>query len=356
MKFGLIGAGMIGGLRTQALRQAQGCELIAVADVDEKRAKALASLCNARAFKNFQELLSLKELDSVVVSTPPQFHEKIVLSSLESGKNVICEKPLGSTVESCRKMVETARRFKKTLTTGFNHRYFPAVQVVKKAITDGIIGELNHVRAFTGHTGLSEFEASWMHDKDIMGGGALMDNGIHMIDLARYMLDEVNEVYGFATNEVWKLDRSEDNGFALMRSPRGKIATLQASWSEWKGYHFYIEAYGDKGMAGAYYAPMKSVVISMDKPGGRPHRKVDFYPRLILKEKLKGWQSTAIQTFKEEFSDFVQLAQGVNGKYIIADGFAGFRAVEIANAVYRGSQERKPIYLIDPVEMANKNE
>ena len=120
---------------------------------------------------------------------------------------------------------------------------------MKKAIDEGIIGELDHVRAFAGHTGLSEFRFPWEYGKDTLGGGALMDVGIHMIDLTRYMLGEVDEVFGVATSDVWEANGSEDNGFALMRSPEGKTATFHATWSEWKGYRFSIEVYGTKGMA-----------------------------------------------------------------------------------------------------------
>ena len=349
MKFGLIGAGMIGQVRAQAIQQTEGCELIAVADVNEANAKKLAESFNAEAFKNFEAILSLIELDAVIVSTPPQFHEEIVLAALEAGKHVLCEKPLSNSVASCKAMVESAKKYNKLLTTGFNHRYFPAIKEVKKTLDSGIIGELDHVRAFAGHTGLSEFKSPWMYNKDVMGGGALMDNGIHVIDLARHMLGDVKDVYGFATTNVWKLDRSEDNGFALMRNPQGKVATLHASWTEWKGYHFYIEVYGTKGMAKAYYAPMRFELVYMDKPGGKPTKKTNFFPNLILKEKLKGWQSTTIQTFIEELTDFMKSTEQINGKYIIADGFSGLRAVEIADAVYRSSEERMPITLMDPI-------
>jgi predicted dehydrogenase len=185
-----------------------------------------------------------------------------------------------------------------------------------------------------------------MYDQKVIGGGALMDVGIHIIDLTRYLLGEVAEVFGIATSNVWKVDRSEDNGFALMCSPQGKTATLHATWCEWKGYRFHMEAYGEKGMARAYYAPMMSMVIYMDRPGGRRHRQSNYYPMNILQEKLHGWQWTVEKAFQQEFLDFVRLCQGQKG--IIADGFSGFRAVEIANAIYRSTQEKRSIRLVLP--------
>lgn len=346
MRFGLVGAGGIGQIRARALNTMPDCQLVGVFDQDKERARNTAP-AGGRVWDTLEQLLLDAEVEAVVVSTPPQFHENIVVAALEAGKHVLCEKPLGSSVESCRVMVETSRKTGKVLTTGFNHRYFSAVQAVKQALDSGAIGELDHVRAFAGHTGLSEFKAPWMYDKDIMGGGALMDVGIHMIDLTRYLLGDIAEVYGSATTNVWKLDRSEDNGFALMRNAQGKHAIFHATWTEWRGYRFHIEAYGDKGMARASYAPMVSTIITMDKPGGTPRRQRNFYPDNIVREKIKGWQSTVVTTFQQEFTDFVRLCQqGQAGR--IADGFAGFRAVEIANAIYQSTETKEIVTLSKP--------
>ncbi len=348
MRFGLIGAGGIGQIRAQALKGMKDCVLTAITDVNKEQARAIAATSSTKihVFDDYRQMLASDDVDAIIVSTPPQFHEEITVSALEAGKHVLCEKPLANSVDACRRMVEASRKTGKTLATGFNHRYFPAIQFVKRTLDSGQIGELDHVRAFAGHTGLSEFKAPWMYDKQIMGGGALMDNGIHIIDLTRYLLGEVDEVFGIATCNIWKLDRAEDNGFALMRSPQGKTAVLHATWSEWKGYRFHIEAYGDKGMARAYYAPMMSMAIYMDKPGGLRRRKFDVYPTSIVKEKLYGWQSTTVKAFQQEFRDFVGLCEGRNG--IIADGFAGLRAVEIADAVYRSTDQKSAIRLMPP--------
>jgi len=346
LKFGLVGAGCIGEIRTQALNKVDGCDLAAIADPDQQRARAIAPSKETRLWEDYRELLATSEVDSIIVATPPQFHEEIVIGALESGKHVICEKPLATSVGACRRMVELARKTGRVLTVGFNHRYFPAIQVVKRTLDSGIIGELDHIRAFAGHQGLSEFRNSWEYDQAAIGGGALMDVGIHMIDLTRYLLGEVEEVYGVATNQVWQIEKAEDSGFALMRSPRGKHATLHATWTEWKGYRFHIQAYGDKGMALAYYAPMMNMIIVLDDERKRQSRKFHFYPLNIVREKFQGWQYTTRITFQQEFKDFLKRVAGEDGT--IADGFDGFRAVEIANAIYLSSRRKMPIRLASP--------
>jgi predicted dehydrogenase len=339
VKFGLIGAGAIGALRASALQRASETQLVAINDLDEGRAKAAAP--GARYIASAEALLADSEIEAVVISTPPQFHMPLAVEAVKRGKHVLVEKPMAATVEECRRMVEAAEDAGKLLTVGFNHRYFPALKVVRDAVTSGRIGKLTHVRAYAGHMGLQEFKAPWMYDAEIMGGGALMDNGIHILDLCRYVMGDFRHVFGHALNSSWHLGGAEDNAMALFRNDDGVSCTLHASWTEWKGYRFHIEAYGDKGMARAYYAPSMSTVITMDKPGGERTIERNFFVANIFKEKFQGWQSTTIQALSEELSDFVALANGGTGTGRAARGIDGLRSIEVGKAVYEASRTDK---------------
>ena len=338
MQFGLIGAGCIGQLRAQALAKVPGARLVAVTEIDQRRAVRAAAGSRARVCKDVAEMLDLAHVEAVIVSTPPQFHEEATVAALAAGKHVLCEKPLSNSLDSCHRIVEAAHKSGKMLATGFNHRYFPAIRFLKRTLADGVIGKLDHVRAFAGHEGLSQFRAPWEYDKAVIGGGALMDVGIHLIDLIAYILGDVREVFGITTNQVWQLPETEDNGFALLRNATGTVATLHATWTEWKGYRFYVEAYGDKGMVRAYYAPMMNLLIQKATSESKSRRRFLFYPMITIKEKLFGWQSTVVETFRHELGDFVTLCQ-VGSAGQIADGAAGLRAVEISNAIYRSSEQ-----------------
>ncbi len=241
-------------------------------------------------------------------------------------------------------MIAAARKAGTLLTVGYNHRYFEALKLVRDVVASGEIGTLSHLRAYTGHSGLAEFKAPWMYDKQVMGGGALMDNGTHIIDLTRYIMGDPTEVFGFATHKVWGLG-VEDEGIALLRTADGVTASIEASWHEWRGYRFHIEAYGDRGMARAYYAPMMATVIRLDKPGGSKSVERHFYPRAVLREKVKGWQSTVIQTFVEELADFVAAAKGAPHSGRLAVGSDGLRAVQIAHATYASEAARECVRL-----------
>lgn len=347
MRFGLIGAGMIAGLRKQAIEATEAAELAGVFDIDKDRATDLAG--EVHVFASLDDMLASDEIDAVIVSTPPNFHEDIAVAAMNAGKHALVEKPLANSVEACRAMIDTSRKTGMVLTTGFNHRYFPAIKELKHAVESGAIGDLSYVRGFAGHAGLAEFKSEWMYSKDVMGGGALFDNGIHMIDLVHHVMGPVRSVYGKSTGDIWGLDRVEDNGFALLTGENGVVGSLHASWTEWKGYHFYIEAYGNRGMARAYYAPMQSLVVTMDKPGGRPKKKRNFYLRQIVEEKVRGWQSTAIRTLSEEIADFISLASKKPPSGPIARGEDGFRSIEIAMAVYNSNESNADTPLVEEI-------
>lgn len=337
LRFGLIGAGAIGKIRADALKQSELCDLVAVADLDEERAMAAAP--SARYFADAGALIADEEVEAVIISTPPVLHEPLALAAASRGKHVLVEKPMAATPEACERMVAAAKSAGTVLTVGYNHRYFEAVKLVRDVVRSGEIGALSHVRAYTGHSGLAEFKAKWMFDKQAMGGGAFVDNGTHLIDLVRYIMGDPAEVFGFATNKVWKLD-VEDEGLALLRTEEGVTASIEASWHEWRGYRFHIEAYGDRGMARVYYAPMMATVIRLDEPGGARSVERHFYPRAILREKLKGWQSTVTETFVEELADFVAVTRGTPQSGRLALGNDGLRAIQIANAVYDSESTR----------------
>jgi predicted dehydrogenase len=338
----LIGTGAIGAIRASALARSATCSLTAVHDLDEARARSVAP--SAQFYSSVEALIETPDVDAVIISTPPQLHEPLAIAAAKAGKHALVEKPMASTPDACERMIAAARSAGTLLTVGYNQRYFPALKLVRDVIRSGEIGRLSHIRAYAGHGGLAEFKAPWMYDKAVMGGGALMDNGTHIVDLVRYIMGDPTQVYGQALHRVWGLD-VEDEAMALLRNEDGVAASIEASWDDWKGYRFHIEAYGDRGMARAYYAPMMATVVRLDRPGGQKSVERHFYPKAILREKFRGWQSTAVQTFLEEFDDFVAAAAGQSGSGRIALGADGLRAVQIAHAVYDSSRTGNRVIL-----------
>jgi len=331
IRVGVVGAGTIGSLRIRSVGQDPGTELAAVLDVSREAADRAVAGSGARAFTELDAFLD-SGLDAVIVSTPPHLHEEACVGAFARGCHVLCEKPLSNTVEGGRRIVDAAIAADRVLATGFNMRYYPCVKFVRDAVDQGRIGRLEHVRVFGGHDGLHNFRADWQYRMPESGGGAMMDIGIHMTDLARYFLGEISSVYGVMSDTVWNVKGSEDNAIAVLRNPDGMVASYHATWSEWKGYLCYVEAYGDKGMARGAYAPMQNLLITQESPDAPRRRTRRFYPEIMLREKLKSWESTALLSFQEELRDFQAM---ICGRYDVplADGYAGLRALEVAAAV-----------------------
>lgn len=342
MKIGVIGAaGKIGQLRVRTVLDNPGTDLVAVMDLDKGKAQAVAP--GIPAFTDLKEFLA-KEMDAVIISTPAHVREHLCVAAFEKGLDVLTEKPLSNTVEGARRIVDSARAASRLIGGGFNMRYYPAFAHVRDVVRSGVLGEIDHVRIYGGHQGLSNFTHDWEYKSEFSGGGALWDVGIHMTDIARYIMGEITSVYGVATNRVWKIQGSEDNAVAVFRSPDGVPAIYHATWNDWKGYKSAVEVYGSKGMVSGSYAPMQTEEILMDKPGGQARRRRNMYPEIMVREKLQSWKSTALKAFADELADFVALTQG-RDNLRIADGHAALRAVEIAVAVGESTRTGQAVAL-----------
>jgi UDP-N-acetylglucosamine 3-dehydrogenase len=326
LRFGLIGGGDIGRLRGEALLRGPH-RLTAVADLDAARAAAAAAPNGAAHTTAWRTLLERDDVDAVIVSTPPLLHEEMVVAALESGKHVLCEKPLGRSVEECRAMLDAAEHAGRVLATGFNYRFYPSFSMARDLLARGEIGELSHIRAYGGYSATGHNQA-WVHDAEVVGGGALHDIGIHMIDLTRSFLGDVVSVAREASGSVWNFEGCEDNGFLLMRSSTGRIASLHASWTEWGRYHFSIELVGSHGAIRASCFPMRLQVRRAEHTGGRARTRVHRFPAVFLGEHLRSYRWVVVRSFVEEHDAFARLVRGEPSP--IATGLDGLRAIAIA--------------------------
>ncbi len=343
MRFGVIGAGVIGQMRARAIALQPGDELAAISDPNVAAAQQAAAGTRARAEADHQAFLSDDSVAAVFVSTPVQLHERIILDVLSAGKHVFCEKPLSNSPESCRRILEAAVKSGKHVAVGFNHRFYPAFRFMKQVIADGRIGRVDEVRTYGGHDGIANFRGDWMYKRPDSGGGAMMDVGIHMTDLARFMVGDVTEAYGVAGENIWRVEGSEDRALAVLKTAHGAPIQYGASWNEWKGYKAWIEAYGDRGMVRAQYGPMFNLLIEQEKPGAPRRRTYKPYLDVALREKLKGWESTTLASFRAELAEFHEKLAGKPS--LVADVWDGVQAVEIADAVYQSSRSGQPVRL-----------
>ena len=342
MRFGVIGTGKIGKLRIATIKAHQSLELVAVYDQSKAVAERAVAGTAAKVYPDAMTLLD-SGLDAVIVSTPHHAHRDLCVAAFERGIHVLCEKPLSNTVEGAAAIVAAAKKAKRILALGFNLRYYPMVKFARQAVDDGVIGNVTHIRVYGGYDGIYRFKYDWEYKMPESGGGAMMDIGIHMTDLARYFLGEIITVYGSMSESVWHVDGSEDNAIAVFKNPEGIVASYQTTWSEWKGYKCHVEIYGDNGMVRAAYAPMQNLLIA-NTTKGKLRKVRKFYPEVMLREKLRGWQTTGLMSFQEELADFVKMIGG-DYRVPLADGHAGLRTIEVSEAVRSSSRTGLPVEL-----------
>lgn len=332
MRFCLVGFGAIGRLRAQALLQTMGADLALVVEPALERRKEAARL-GVPTLASLDEPGALSGIDAVIVSTPPHLHLAPCLAALAAGKPVLCEKPLAPSVDDGRILVGAASRAGVVLATGFNYRFYPAVTRARELIAAGRIGEVDFVKSFSGHPGGPEFTHPWVHDPGVMGGGSLMDNGIHVADLTLHFLGDAVDTHGFATEHVWGFHGSEDNGYLLARTSNDRVGMLHASWTKWSGYRWDIEIGGTEGSLHIWYPPM--LLLHVARPKGAAKKgaqQVYAFPRFQVEERLKSYRWTVVQSFIAEQRDFMRRIAGLPG--VGASGQDGLRAVAMVQTVY----------------------
>jgi predicted dehydrogenase len=241
MRLAIIGCGLIGAKRAAA---AKGHDIVAVCDPDGERREALARATAARALADWREALAV-EADAVVVATPHDRLAAIALAALETGRHVLVEKPAGRRPEEVIPLAAAARRHRRMVKVGFNHRFHPAIARAKWLTDEGAIGPLLFIRGRYGHGGRIGYEKEWRFNREISGGGELIDQGSHLVDLARWFLGDLSLAYGAAPTYFWP-GSVDDNCFLALNGANGSMAWLHASWTEWKNL-FSFEVIGRTG-------------------------------------------------------------------------------------------------------------
>ena len=243
LSVGIIGCGLIGQKRAASL--GLGGHLIACADIDILRAELLAERFGAKPLSNWRDLLAIPQIDLVIVSTLHDSLVEISLAAMSAGKHVLVEKPAARSASELVLLIDEAKNNKVKVHVGFNHRYHRSLQKAKAIVDSGVLGELMFVRARYGHGARLGYEREWRSDPKLSGGGELIDQGPHLIDLSRWFLGDFSEVQGFAHTYYWDMP-VDDNGFMLLKTSKQKVAFLHASCTEWKNL-FSMEIYGKYG-------------------------------------------------------------------------------------------------------------
>ena len=252
MRIGIVGCGFIGAKRASA---AKGHEVVLVCDLSPERAAALAASNGAAVAPTWQDLVA-SDIDAVVVATTHDLLPVVGLAAVQHGKHVLVEKPGARTAADLRPLVEEATRQGLVAKVGFNHRFHPSLQKARALVGDGALGPLMFIRGRYGHGGRVGYEKEWRFNAAISGGGELIDQGTHLIDLSRWFLGDLKVEYSAAPTYYWDA-QVDDNCFMALSTSSGQMAWLHASWTEWKNtFSFEIAGRDGKlqidGLGGSY--------------------------------------------------------------------------------------------------------
>jgi predicted dehydrogenase len=317
MRVAIIGCGLIGGKRASSL---PGCQLAVCCDIDLDRAERLASTApGAEVSTDWRTVVTRHDVDAVVVSTSHDLLAPIAVSAVSSGKHVLMEKPGARTVGELACVASVARRTGVAVRVGCNHRYHRAFRKAREIVDSGALGDLMFVRGRYGHGGRLGYEKEWRADPGRSGGGELIDQGIHLIDLARWFLGDFSRVQGHIATYFWDMP-VEDNGFLLLTTPTGQTAFLHATWTEWKNM-FSFEIYGlygklEIGGLGGSYGLERLTYYAMTPEMGPPTTTVWEYPM-------------ADDSWTTEFQDFLEdIRLGRRPEPGLSDAEAALRIIE----------------------------
>jgi predicted dehydrogenase len=239
----IVGCGLIGQKRAKALG---GARLVVCADVAQDRADRLAATAlDCQAVTDWRIAVSEPAVSIVIVSTLHDTLSEIAYGAVAAGKHVLIEKPAARRAAELEGLTEAASANGSLVRVGFNHRYHRALLKAHELVTSGALGSLMFLRARYGHGGRIGYDREWRSDPGRSGGGELIDQGSHLIDLARWFLGDFSEIDGSATTYSWDMP-VDDNGFLLLKTAEKKVAFLHASCTEWKNT-FSFEIYGREG-------------------------------------------------------------------------------------------------------------
>jgi predicted dehydrogenase len=286
----------MGRIRATSARRHSQCELVQLVDIQRERAQALAAELGCDSDDDWRKLVIRPDIDAVAVSTPHNLLAPISVAALQSGKHVFVEKPMARTVIEGQEILGALQSARGTyedppeLVVGCTLRHHSHVSRARDLVEAGAIGQPYYVRGLYGHGGRPGYDQEWRVDPELGGGGELLDQGVHLIDLSRWFLGEIYEAKAMIDTCFWtgtadsdppvkssllcKPGQAEDNAFLLLSTGIGQVAFLHASWTQWKNI-FSFEIYGRNGSItitglGGHYGKEQLILTERRAEGGVP--------------------------------------------------------------------------------------
>jgi len=337
LRVGIAGYGIVGRRRRLFIDRHPLMRTVAVCDTKFSTSGACED--GLRYHPDYRKLLS-EELDVLFVCVPNFLAAEVTVAGLERGLHVFCEKPPGRDLKDLALVIEAERRHPDLkLKYGFNHHYHDSIREAQRIIASGDLGRVLNLRGLYGKSKIISFESDWRTRRSEAGGGILLDQGIHMVDLMRMFAGEFSEVHSFVSNSFWGHD-VEDNAYALMRTKGGVVAMLHSSATQWR-HHFRLEitlARGQLILAGilsgskSYGSETLTVAYANEHDGGDPREVTTSYNQ--------------DNSWRDEIAEF---ADAVTEDKPIIDGSSteALRTMALVYRIYGADSEWKARFKVD---------
>jgi predicted dehydrogenase len=323
LQFAIVGCGLIGRKRAAALAPGR---LRYACDLDATRAAELATTCaGAVATTDFNQVLADPAVTAVIVATLNGSLAPLTLAAVRAGKHVLVEKPGALNAAQLRTVHAAAESANVRVRIGYNHRFHPALQQARELADAGVLGPMMFLRGRYGHGGRKGYDREWRADPQLSGGGELIDQGVHLIDLAGWFMGDFAKRDCHAATYFWDM-KVDDNAFLSLRTAGGQTAWLHVSCTEWKNM-FSLELYGRdakisiEGLGGSY-GPEKCTYYKMLPQMGPPETTVWDFPAGDHSWKLE------LAAFEEDIRTDRTPSPGLR---------EGIRTLEIVEEIYRTS-------------------
>lgn len=328
IKVGIAGLGKIGRIRADEILKHSDTKLVSCFDVNKIDYNADFIHCNT-----FEELLET-DIDVLFVCAYNNVAAEYTTKGLKAGKHVFCEKPPARNTGELREVIQVEAGAGKVLKYGFNHRYHYSVMEAKKLVDSGEFGRLLWMRGFYGKAGSIDYHTNWRNYRNFSGGGILIDQGIHMLDLMRYFSGQnFTSINSFVTTAYWQIE-AEDNAFAIMQSENNVTAMLHSSATQWR-HKFLLEMCFEEGyvnldgiLSGTRsYAPEKLIT------GRREFEDITF---AMGKPQEKTIWFEYDDSWKYEIDEFINAVKG-EGKILNGTSNDAYYTLDLVERIYKSS-------------------
>jgi UDP-N-acetyl-2-amino-2-deoxyglucuronate dehydrogenase len=359
LRFGVVGCGSVGPTLAGALMRIDEAQILAVADIDPARAKDLAQKIEVpRIYSSDAELIADPEIDVVCVCTPSGMHAEHAVRALEAGKHVAVEKPMEITLAACDRMIAAERHSGRKLTVISQHRFDPATIMVKEAIDSGKLGKIILADASVKWWRKQEYYDSsggWRGTWGMDGGGSLMNQGVHTVDVLQWLTGGVESVFAHTATAAHDIE-TEDIAVAALKFNCGAIGTLTASTAAFPGLPARIDIYGTEGSAIIEGDRLKQMVLKNGQTftaedaakdalavaqGGTASVKDEAARRAAFKDKKAGWGDA----HRAQLLDLIRAIR--EDSQPLMNGPAARKPVEIVLSFYESARTQKLVRVAD---------